>query len=147
MIDFKVTMSTTVLLVDDDVRHLELRRLAMQMSGFTVINAASPVEAISILNGNSSCNIDVAVLDYEMPLMTGCLLADYLKTRYPKLKTVLYSGAINIPENEMRSVDVFVPKSSGVAALVASIVAFGASETPSCGSFVVDDKAYVNAVN
>jgi CheY-like chemotaxis protein len=146
MIDFRAALCTTVLLVDDDVRHLELRTRAMRMSGFSVVNASSPLEAISILNEDSSFTVDVAVLDYEMPLMTGCLLADYLKTRYPQLKTILYSGSDDIPEDQMRSVDVFVPKSSGVAALMAKIAEFGSMETVNRHSFVVEN-ASVDAVN
>lgn len=147
MIDFNLALSTTVLLVDDDVRHLALRTVAMQMSGFSVVNATSPVEALSILNQGFASGIDIAILDYDMPQMNGCLLADYLKTRYPDVKTILYSGADDIPENEMSGVDVLVPKSGGVSSLISKIAEFRSTETTNYNSFVVENSAAFDAVN
>jgi len=39
-------LGTTLLLVDDDTIQLELRSLLLKKSGFTVLQAASPVEAM-----------------------------------------------------------------------------------------------------
>jgi CheY-like chemotaxis protein len=69
----------------------------------------------------SERNVAVAVLDYEMPAMNGCLLADYLRARDPDLKIILHSGAVAIPEEQMTSVDVFVPKGNGIQTLLAHI--------------------------
>jgi DNA-binding NtrC family response regulator len=124
MIDFKTALRTTVLLVDDDVAQLELRVLAMQMSGFSVFSAGSPKDAISIMSQYRRRKVDVAVLDYNMPGMNGCVLADYLRCRYPEMKIILYSGATDISENEMGSIDVFVPKSNGIGSLLAQISEF-----------------------
>lgn len=148
MINFRVAVRTTVLLVDDDTRHLDLRTLAFQTSGFSVITATSPIEAIAIMNQDSGHKIDVAVIDYHMPVMNGCILAEYLKTRYPELRVILYSGAIDIPEHEMSSVDAFVPKSSGVAALLAEIAGFGeADPVASSTLFAEDNRSSIDAVN
>jgi CheY-like chemotaxis protein len=110
MINFTVAVRTTVLLVDDDMQQLDLLALTMKMSGFSVVTASSPIEAISLMNEHSSCKIDVAVIDvavidYHMPAMNGCILAAYLKARYPELKVALYSGALDIPEDEMMKLD------------------------------------------
>lgn len=121
MIDLKNAFRTTVLLVDDDTRQLEMRALTMKMSGFSVVIAGGAVEAISLMHEPSSRRIDVAVIDYHMPVMNGCVLAEDFRTRYPELKTVLYSGAIDIPEEEMSSLDAFVSKSEGVDSLLAKI--------------------------
>ena len=56
----------------------------------------------------------MAILDYEMPMMNGCVLADYLKARYPDLKIILHSGLLDIPENEMNSIGSVVPKGDGM---------------------------------
>ena len=117
---FKNAMHTTVLLVDDDMRQLELRALTMKMSGFSVVTAIGPGEAISIMNEPSSRRIDVAVIDYHMPVMNGCILAEYLKSRYD-LRIVLYSGAIAIPKEEMGSIDAFISKGEGMEPLLAKI--------------------------
>jgi CheY-like chemotaxis protein len=49
MTDFNVAIDTTVLLVDDDICQLDLRSLVLKMSGFAVLPAASPIEALSLL--------------------------------------------------------------------------------------------------
>jgi CheY-like chemotaxis protein len=121
MVDLNLAIHTTLLLVDDDVQQLELRALVLKMSGFTVLTASSPVEAISIMAQHPAANVDVAILDYEMPGMNGCVLADYLRERYPELKIILHSGAPHIPESEMGSVDAFVAKGAGVTTLLEGV--------------------------
>ena len=66
-------------------------------------------------------NVHVAVLDYEMPVMNGCVLADYFRERYPDLKIILHSGALDIPESEMTSIDGFVPKGDGIDGLLEEV--------------------------
>jgi CheY-like chemotaxis protein len=116
VINLKIAVRTTLLLVDDDMQQLDLPSLAMKMAGFSVVTASSPIEAISLMNGHTFHKIDVAVIDYHMPVMSGCVLAAYLKARYPDLKIVLCSGALDISEDEMMSVDGFISKSDGVGA-------------------------------
>jgi len=58
------------------------------------------------------------VLDYNMPGMNGCDLADLLKVMRPELKIILYSGATDIPRNEMTSIDTFVSKADGIITLI-----------------------------
>jgi CheY-like chemotaxis protein len=118
MVDSNVAIHTTLLLVDDDTCQLELRSLVLKMSGFTVVTAASPIEALSLLAQPSGCKVNVAILDYEMPTMNGCVLAGYLKARYPDLRIILHSGLVDIPESELSSVDSFVPKGYGIARLL-----------------------------
>ena len=124
MIDLSIAVRTTVLLVDDDFRQLSLLTLIMKMSGFSVAAANSPTEAISLLNADGR-KIDVAVIDYNMPVMNGCILAAYLKARYPEIKVVLYSGAFDIPVEERTSLDGFISKSEGIDALLYKIAEFG----------------------
>jgi two-component system, response regulator PdtaR len=117
-VEVKVALRTTLLLVDDDIQQLEMRALVMKMSGFTVLTATSAIEAISIASQHNGTTIDVAVIDYDMPVINGCDLAHYLRGRYPSIKIILHSGASDIPECEMGSVDVFVPKADSIARLV-----------------------------
>jgi CheY-like chemotaxis protein len=147
MIDFRVAIHTTILLVDDDTQHLDRRAFTLKMYGFSVVNAISPHEAISIMNENSSRKIDVAVLDYHMPKMNGCILAEYLKARYPELKIVLYSGTPEIPEQEMSSIDVFVPKEDGIAALLAKIAEFGPLDAANSPFWAAENNCWIDAVN
>jgi len=110
----------TVLLVDDDLEYLELRAQFMKAFGFSVVTAPGPIEAISII-AKTVDPIKVAVVDYQMPVMNGCLLADRLKSMRPELKIILHSGAVTIPENQMTNIDVFISKSDELARLINSV--------------------------
>jgi CheY-like chemotaxis protein len=113
-----------ILLVDDEAQLLELCAQVMKLRGFSVVTAEGPVQAISMMAEEMIEKIDVAILDYHMPVMNGCALADRLRSMHPKLKIILYSGAIDIPQSEMTSVDVFIPKDDGISRLVPQIVQF-----------------------
>ena len=56
-----------------------------------------------------------------MPGMNGYDLADTLKLMRPELKIILYSGASDIPRNEMLSIDTFVSKADGIPTLITEV--------------------------
>ena len=113
-----------VLLVDDEVQQLQLRAKVMELCGFSVIAANGPNAAISELEAGTVAKTDVAVLDYNMPEMNGSALARRLRSTCPRLKIILHSGALDIPQSDMTSVDAYVPKSDGIASLITKIVQF-----------------------
>jgi CheY-like chemotaxis protein len=117
----------TVLLVDDDVEQLELRARAVEGCGFPVVTAPGPMEAISIM-AEMTKRIELAILDYHMPMMNGCALADQLKLMYPYVKIILHSGALDIPADQMTGIDVLIPKGDGVGALIGQVVEFALLE-------------------
>jgi len=119
--------SATVLLVDDEADHLQLRAHVMKVRGFSVITARDPVKALSMME-QSREKVDIAVLDYHMPAMTGCVLAGHLRSIRPEMKIILNSGAIDIPKSELTSVDVFIPKGDGLSRLVAQVAEFSHAE-------------------
>ena len=147
MINFEFAVRTTVLLVDNDIQQMDLLALTMRMSGFSVVTASSPIDAISLMNERSFRKIDVAVIDYHMPVVNGCILAAYLKARYPELKVALYSGVIDIPEDEMMSLDGFVSKSDGVGALLSKITELGQIDPASPTLLALENDAFIAAVN
>jgi CheY-like chemotaxis protein len=144
--NLNLAFSTTVLLVDDDIQHLELRAL-MKTHRFSVITVAGPPEAISIMNQSHLPKINLAVVDYHMPVMNGCILAEYLKARYPELKVLLYSGALEIQEDEMPAVDAFVSKSEGIVAVVAEIAKFAQVWPANSAFLAIENNARSGAVH
>jgi len=147
MIDFKTAIRTTVLLVDDDVHQLGFCALALEMSGFSVVTASGPIEAIAILKEPTFHRFDIAIIDYRMPVMNGCVLAEYLKERHPELKTVLYSDALSIPKEEMSAIDLFVAKADGVASLLARIAESGPLDVANPVFLSGENSYYALAVN
>ena len=113
-----------VLLVDDEVQQLAVRARVMKASGLSVTTASGPIEAIRILAGATK-KIEVAILDYDMPVMNGCILAGLIRSICPGLKIILYSGAVDIAQSKMASVDAFVPKGDGVGTLINQVAQFG----------------------
>ncbi|WP_208432723.1 response regulator [Bartonella taylorii] len=99
-----LTGSATVLLVEDEdaVRMGGVR--ALQMRGYTVLEAASGVEALTILEENKGA-IDIIVSDVVMPEMDGPTLLKEARKKYPDIKFIFVSGyakdafAKNLPQD------------------------------------------------
>ena len=119
-----------ILLVDDETQGLWLRAQVMKSCGFPVVTADGPLEALSLMAEEPAENIDLAILDYDMPVMNGCALAEELRSICPTLKIILYSGAVDIPQWEMTSVDAFVAKDEGTARLLDQIVQIAQVKKP-----------------
>lgn len=127
-----------ILLVDDDAEQLKICSEIIRMRGFSVLAANGAVEAISMMAQKPEGRIDLAVLDYNMPVMNGCALAAQLRSICPELKTILHSGATDIPRGEMASVDVLIHKGAGVARLLAQIAELAQVEVPPSGMVAVE---------
>lgn len=110
-----------ILLVDDELEQLLLRAQVMSLRGFPVLTADNPSDAIFMMAEETIDKIELVILDYDMPGMNGCDLADTLKLMRPELKIILYSGASDIPRNEMTSIDTFVSKADGMPTLIAEV--------------------------
>jgi DNA-binding NtrC family response regulator len=111
----------TILLVDDEIPQLLLRAQVMSLRGFPVLTADNPSDAIFMMAEEALEKVELVVLDYNMPGINGCDLADLLKVMRPELKIILYSGATDVPRNEMTSIDIFVSKADGMSALIAEV--------------------------
>lgn len=106
-----------LLLVDDDPSYLELCAAVLEEHGFSVVTASDPVVAMSVAL-QERAGFSAALLDYNMPVMNGALLATFLKAISPELKVVLQSGDPSLPVSEMESIDAFVEKGNGIAAVI-----------------------------
>jgi CheY-like chemotaxis protein len=121
MMNHEFTSMPRILLVDDEVQQLWQLSQVMKAHGFTVVTAGGAIEAISLMAERNLGKGDLAILDYHMPVMNGCELADRLKFIDPELTIFLYSGAIDVPQLGT-NIDAFIPKASGVAGLLAQLV-------------------------
>ncbi len=85
-----VTMSETVLVVDDQEIVRDVIRLALEAAGYTVIAASSPSHAIELARDDA--NIDLLVTDVVMPEMDAFELADRITSKLPGLRILFTSG-------------------------------------------------------
>lgn len=93
---------TTVFYVDDNARSRTLLSSVLADCGFEIITAGDPKEALC--RCKEIC-FDLALLDYEMPSLTGAQLALEIKLLRPDLPIVLLSGYAALPGTELAFVD------------------------------------------
>jgi len=88
--------------VDDSARRRRLLSSILTECGFEVITAADPVDA---LRRCKELPFDLALLDYQMPLLTGSQLAQEIKFFAPDTPVVLISDCATLPASELMFVD------------------------------------------
>jgi CheY-like chemotaxis protein len=93
---------TTVLYVDDNPKSSRLLASVLEECGFKIISKNDPLEALALCRRTS---FDLALLDYEMPAMSGTQLAREIKHLMPDIPIVLISGRTSIPAAELEFVD------------------------------------------
>jgi len=93
---------TTVFYVDDNPKSSRLLTSVLEQSGFRVITKNDPIEALALCKRTY---FDLALIDYEMPLMSGSQLAREIKFLVPDVPVVLISGRAALPAAELTFVD------------------------------------------
>jgi PAS domain S-box-containing protein len=81
----------TVLLVEDDKAVRDFVGEVLRNSGWTVVTAATPAEALAMA-ARQALHLDVLVTDVVMPGMNGGELADRLLDLRPQLRVLFISG-------------------------------------------------------
>ena len=89
--DATATRGERVLLVEDNDAVRELMRGVLESSGYALVTAASPREAIE-LAAKMTEPIDLLVTDVVMPELNGRELADLLRADRPDLPVLYISG-------------------------------------------------------
>ena len=80
-----------VLVIDDEPELLEIVKGSLEPCGFEVHTAASAQEGVEYYERNWR-KIDLVLLDFLMPGMTGDLVFECLKRANPDVRTVLLTG-------------------------------------------------------
>jgi CheY-like chemotaxis protein len=93
---------TTVFYVDDNPKSSRLLSSVLEECGFRVITKNDPLEALALCRRTY---FDLALLDYEMPLMSGSQLAQEIKLLVPDVPVVLLSARSTLPAEELAFVD------------------------------------------
>ena len=83
------TMSTKILLVDDDDPFRLSIKNALELENYSVIEAIDGLEALTILENN---NIDLIITDVIMPAMGGIEFSEKSKEIFPSLKILGITG-------------------------------------------------------
>lgn len=83
-------MTGTVLVVDDQDVVRDVIRLTLEGAGYTVLDAASPNDALALVRDNGP--IDLLVTDVVMPEMDAFELADRVVSELPGIRVLYTSG-------------------------------------------------------
>ncbi len=118
-----MTGQGTILLVEDEDPVRAVNSRALSARGYTVLEAASGVEAMQIIEARGA-PVDLVVSDVVMPEMDGPTLLGELRKLYPDLKVIFVSGYAedafrrNLPDGEEFN---FLPKPFSLRQLVETV--------------------------
>ncbi len=94
----------TILVVDDDEQVVRFVGRVLRRSGYEVLEARSPGDALLMCEENVE-HLDLIVCDLSMPRMNGVALLRRLREGQPHLKVLFMSGfqseSVEVPEGEM----------------------------------------------
>jgi len=96
-----------VLCIDDCASLLESLDLFLQDLGYTVRTASSGARGLELLLLQP---VDLVIVDYQMPGMNGCEVAQAMRTLGLRTPIILFSGMAPMPADCLNLVDVFIPK-------------------------------------
>jgi two-component system alkaline phosphatase synthesis response regulator PhoP len=104
--------------VDDSENMLIICRAMLEASGYEVFTARDGKAGLELLRRHS---IDVAVIDNQMPGMTGTELAREIKRERKNLPVLMFSDSG--PEPASTAIDFYLNKKSGPRALSDAVAA------------------------
>jgi CheY-like chemotaxis protein len=107
-----------VLCIDDSQAVLECERAFLEAFGYTVLTAPSGSEGLELA---SSHLVDVVIVDYSMPEMNGQQVAIEMRRLRPEAPIIMLSGAVDVPEHALKSVDAFIAKDRLASQLLPAI--------------------------
>jgi two-component system, cell cycle sensor histidine kinase and response regulator CckA len=81
----------TILLVEDEPSVRRLVSQMLQLTGYTVLEAANGPEALGLMD-HVGQPVDLLLTDVVMPPMNGGTLAQRLSRRHPKMRVLFTSG-------------------------------------------------------
>lgn len=99
IVDFNRSRSMTILAVEDDIVSMGFLESQIESLQHKIVKAHNGQEAIDILNTQAR-NIDVVLMDREMPIMDGLTAVKYIKNN-PLLRNIpviMVTGADSIEE-------------------------------------------------
>jgi CheY-like chemotaxis protein len=110
---------------------LECEKSFLESFGYTVLTAASGGKGLELASTNP---VDVVIVDYFMPEMNGQEVAVQMRRLNPKAPIIMLSGTMDIPQQALKLVDVFIAKDHLASQLLPAIAQLhgGWVPPPSC---------------
>ena len=98
-----------ILLVDDEENYRELIAKVLTKAGYTVLQAADGMGALSLLERS---NVDLIISDILMPVLNGYALVARLREKWPDMPVILTTGFLSpdAAKSMMKGSVDFIPK-------------------------------------
>lgn len=111
-------LKSKILCIDDHWNGLIGRKMLLEKNGYEVLEATGGDEGLKLFRSNS---VDAVVLDYQMPGMSGDVVAAKMKRIKSHVPIMLLSAYGPLPKNKLKSVDRFLSKSQPSGILLSSL--------------------------
>ena len=108
----------TILCVDDHWNALIGRKMFLEQNGYRVLAASDSDEGLKLFRSHA---VKAVVLDYQLPGVSGAVVAAAMKRMRPEVPILLLSSFEPLPKKKLRCVDAFLSKSQEVKLLVPSL--------------------------
>jgi CheY-like chemotaxis protein len=104
-----------ILCIDDNEEGLDLRKLVLEASGYSVLLATDGARGLELFADNP---VAAVVLDYAMPGMNGGEVATEMRRLKPDVPIILLSGFVSeMPPDALNVIDLFIAKGSPTLSL------------------------------
>jgi CheY-like chemotaxis protein len=107
-----------ILCIDDNQDVLDCEKAFLESFGYTVLTAPSGVHGLELASIHS---VDVVIVDYFMPEMNGHEVAMEMRRLRPQAPIIMLSGAVDVPEQALKSIDIFIAKEHLASQLLPAI--------------------------
>jgi len=107
-----------ILCIDDHWNALIARKMLLEQQGYRVLETTDGDEAIKLFR---TYVIHAVILDYQMPGMSGDVIAYKMKCLKADVPIMLLSSYGPLPQKKLRSVDMFLSKSDEAKQLVPAL--------------------------
>ncbi|MFY9910741.1 MAG: response regulator [Candidatus Sulfotelmatobacter sp.] len=104
---YPALQSAVVLCIDDNEDMLECEKAFLESFGYTVLTAASGSKGLELA---SEYSVDVVILDYFMPEVSGQEVALAMRRLKPLAPIILLTGGVDIPPQTLKLVDALIAK-------------------------------------
>ena len=111
-------LKSKILCIDDHWNGLIGRKMLLEKNGYEVLEATGGDEGLKLFRANS---VDAVVLDYQMPGMSGDVVAAKMKRIKSNVPIMLLSAYGPLPKSKLKSVDTFLSKSQPSGILLSSL--------------------------
>jgi CheY-like chemotaxis protein len=118
-VDEKRPSMPTILCIDDQTSSLKIRKLLLEIEGYSVIAAEGGQSGLEELAEHS---IQAVILDYRMPDMDGFQVAQAIRKRHGNMPIILLTGyPQELPRELLDIVDAFILKGEPAEVLLGEL--------------------------